>query len=94
LANSKVNGGDGMNKLKQFREEAGLTQKQIAEKLGVSESYYCQLENNKRRMSLQLALDIAAILKKTPNDIFLPSTFAERQEQNKNSDAFDATGTE
>lgn len=71
-----------MNKLKQFREEAGLTQKQMAEKLGVSESYYCQLENGKRRMSLQIALDIAAILRKTPNDIFLPSNFAERQEQN------------
>ena len=62
-----------MNKLKQLREEAGLTQKYMAEKLGISESYYCQLENKKRRMSLQIALDVSAILKKTPNDIFLPN---------------------
>ena len=75
-----------MNKLKQFREEAGLTQKQIAEKLGVSESYYCLLENNKRRMPLQLALDVSAILKKTPNDIFLPNDFAKCQEDYKAKD--------
>ena len=80
------NGGDCMNKLKQFREEAGLTQKQIAEKLGVSESYYCQLENNKRRMPLQLALDVSTILKKTPNDIFLPNDFAKCQEDYKAKD--------
>jgi len=80
------NGGDCMNKLKQFREEAGLTQKQIAEKLGVSESYYCQLENNKRRMPLQLALDVSAIRKKTPNDIFLPNDFAKCQEDYKAKD--------
>lgn len=78
---------NNINKLKQLREEAGLTQKQIAEKLGVSESYYCQLENNKRRMPLQLALDIAAILNKTPNDIFLPSSFAKRQETSTSNDS-------
>jgi DNA-binding XRE family transcriptional regulator len=81
-----------MNKLKQFREEANLTQKQVAEKLGVSESYYCQLENNKRRMSLKVALDIASILKKTPNDIFLPDDFANCQDDKK-SISLDATGT-
>lgn len=51
----------------------------MADKLGISESYYCQLENNKRRMSLNIALDIASILKMTPNDIFLPDNFAKRQ---------------
>ena len=68
-----------MIKLRLLREKAGFTQKQMAQKLGISESYYCQIENTKRRMSLQMALDIAAILKKTPNEIFLPDDFAERQ---------------
>lgn len=68
-----------MDKLLKAREKQGLTQKQIAEKLGISESYYCQLENGKRRMSLPVALQIAAILKTTPNDIFWPDNFAERQ---------------
>ena len=68
-----------MNRLRAFREQARLTQREMADKLGISESYYCQLENEKRRMSLRMALDIAAILKKTPNDIFLPDDFAKRQ---------------
>lgn len=68
-----------MNRLRSFRERAGFTQRDMAAKLGISESYYCQLENGKRRMSLRMALAIAAILKKTPNDIFLPDDFAERQ---------------
>ena len=68
-----------MDKLKPFREEAGLTQLEMAQRLNISESYYCQLENGKRRMSLDVALSIAAILKKTPNEIFLPENFAECQ---------------
>ena len=66
-------------KLIKFRKDAGLTQKNIAEKLGISESYYCQLENGNRRMPLQIALDISAILNKTPNDIFLASNFPKRR---------------
>ncbi|ABB15153.1 helix-turn-helix transcriptional regulator [Carboxydothermus hydrogenoformans] len=72
-----------MNKLKQLRKANGLTQMEMAKKLGISESYYCQIENGTRRMSLKTALDIAAILKVTPNDLFLPSNFAERQEKHQ-----------
>lgn len=68
-----------MDKLKEIREKAGLTQLDMAQKLGISESYYCQLENGKRKMSLDNALKISAILRKTPNEIFLPSNFAKRQ---------------
>jgi len=70
-----------VNKLRGFRRQVGLTQKQIAEKLGISESYYCQIENNKRRMSLQTALEIAAILRLAPNDIFLLNNFAKRHDK-------------
>ena len=65
--------------LKKYRREANLTQLQMAKKLGISESYYCQLENGTRRLSLDNALKIANILKKTPNEIFLPTNFAKRQ---------------
>jgi DNA-binding XRE family transcriptional regulator len=65
-----------MDNLVKFREEARLTQKQLAYKIGISESYYCLLEKGKRRMSLELALKIATVLKKTPNDIFLPNYMA------------------
>ncbi len=74
-----------MRKLKDIRTKAGFTQQQVAEKLGISESYYCQLENGQRRMSLDYALKIATILKRTPNDIFLPPDFAKRQVNYRNS---------
>lgn len=65
--------------LKFLRKQADYTQLDMAGKLGISESYYCQLENGTRKMSLENALKIASILKKTPNEIFLPADFAERQ---------------
>jgi transcriptional regulator with XRE-family HTH domain len=72
---------DVNNKLKIFRGQAGLTQLDMAKRLNISESYYCQLENRTRRMSLDNALKIASILKRTPNELFLPSNFAKRQEK-------------
>lgn len=72
-----------MDKLKLMRKEAGLTQLKMAEELGISESQYCLLENGKRRMSLDTALKISAILKKTPNEFFLPENFAKCQPKNK-----------
>ncbi|MDD2477269.1 MAG: helix-turn-helix domain-containing protein [Dysgonamonadaceae bacterium] len=68
-----------MNKIKELRKGQGLTQADMADKLGISESQYCLLENGKRKMSLQMALDISLIFKKTPNDIFLPDNFAKCQ---------------
>jgi transcriptional regulator with XRE-family HTH domain len=34
-------------KLREMRKRKGLTQKELAEKIGVSESYICQVENGK-----------------------------------------------
>jgi len=69
-----------VEKLKKLRGEAGITQKEMAKKLGISESYYCLLENEKRRMPLNMALKIASILETTPNDVFLSPTLAECEE--------------
>lgn len=65
--------------LKEERKRVGLTQLAIAKKLGISESFYNQIENGKRRLTLKMALDIAAILKRTPNELFLPNDLAECQ---------------
>ena len=73
--------------LVKYRKEAGHTQKTMADKLGISESYYNHLENGNRRMPLNLALDIAAILNKTPNEIFLPGNFPKRKVNNKQQSA-------
>lgn len=56
--------------LKQSRIEAGLTQSCMARKLGISSSYYCLLENGKRRITLDLALLISQIMDKPLEDIF------------------------
>ncbi|HCS74695.1 MAG TPA: XRE family transcriptional regulator [Clostridiales bacterium] len=56
--------------LKQSRIEAGLTQSFMARKLGISSSYYCLLENGKRRITLDLALSISQIIDKPLEDIF------------------------
>ena len=76
-------GGDGMNKrlkkLKDGRIAKNLTQKQLADRVGISESYYCQLENGTRRMSLPVAQKIAVALNMGLDELFLPSNLAYRK---------------
>lgn len=40
--------------LKRIREEKGLTQQYIAEKMGISQNYYCDIENGVRQKELKL----------------------------------------
>ncbi len=42
--------------MKQARKEAGLTMKESADKLGISESYYSMIEQGKRQPNLDMAL--------------------------------------
>jgi len=58
------------------RIEKNLSQKQLAEAIGISESYYCQLENGSRRMSLPVAQKIALALDVLMDDIFMPANLA------------------
>lgn len=53
------------NWLKKARCEAGLTMKQVGEKLGISESYYFAIENGIRqqKMDLFLAAGLSSIFK-------------------------------
>lgn len=44
--------------LKKFRKEKNLTVRAAAEKLGVSFSYYSDIENNRRNPSLEIAVRI------------------------------------
>lgn len=50
--------------LKNAREERGETMKTLAEKLGISESYYCSIENGVRqkRMDVSLASKLSVAL--------------------------------
>lgn len=57
--------------LKNLRKENNLTIYQMAYKLGISPSYYSQIENKKRRLYYEVAIKISAIFNKKPDDIFL-----------------------
>ena len=51
------------NYLKELRQEKGLTIKEVAVKLDISESYYCLIEAGERlpKMTIAFARKIAAI---------------------------------
>lgn len=42
--------------LKEKRLAAGLTMKQLGEKLGISESYYCTIESGERQKKMDIVL--------------------------------------
>lgn len=58
-------------KLKEIRYENKYTTKIMAEKLGISKAFYCQVENGVRRLSYDMAVRIASIFGLKPDDIFL-----------------------
>lgn len=59
-----------MEDLKKIRKNNNFTLEYMANKLGVSKPFYWQIENNKRRLNYVMAVRIAAIFGKKPDDIF------------------------
>ncbi|MDD2518371.1 MAG: helix-turn-helix transcriptional regulator [Bacilli bacterium] len=59
-----------MNKLQEQREKKNLTFREMANILNISKTYYWQLENNKRRLSYDMAVKIANIFNLKPDDLF------------------------
>lgn len=62
-----------MTKLKKIRLEKGYTLEKVAISIGVSIPYYSMIENEKRRVSYELAVKIANFFNMKPDDIFLDS---------------------
>lgn len=58
------------NKLFNLREGDGLTQKDIAEKIGITTSHYGMIELGVRNPSLIIAHKLAIFFKTTIDDIF------------------------
>jgi putative transcriptional regulator len=58
------------NKIKEFRVKQGLTQDELAGKVGVRRETIVFLEKNKYVPSLKLAHDIAVIFKVKIDDLF------------------------
>lgn len=59
-----------VTKIKEFREKAGLTQADLAEKVGVRRETIVHLENGKYNPSLKLAMDIAGVFDVTVEELF------------------------
>lgn len=59
-----------MNELRNLRVKNKYTCKDMADKLNISKPFYWQLENNKRRLSYEMAIRIASVFDTTPDKIF------------------------
>lgn len=71
------------NKLKQLREDLGLTQEQLGELVGVSRQAINAIETGKFEPSIWLAYDIAKVFHDTIEEVFLLKKVKENQEQRK-----------
>jgi putative transcriptional regulator len=58
------------NKVRELREQYGLTQAQLGEKVGVSRQAINAIENNKYDPSIWLAYDLAKFFNMLIEDIF------------------------
>lgn len=53
---------DGENAIKALREFRGMSQQELAEKMGISKPYLSQLETSKRKGSLEVLSSLAKAL--------------------------------
>lgn len=60
----------GLEKLKKIRKKHNLSGKDMAEKLGISKAFYCQIENKTRKLSYNMAIRIANIFSVKPDKVF------------------------
>ena len=59
-----------MKALKELRISKNLTVNEMAKLIGISPTYYWQIENKKRRMYYELSIKIAKVFNKKPDEIF------------------------
>ncbi len=59
-----------MKSLKDYRLEKKYSCQYMADLLCISKSYYWQIENNRRKLSYELAYKIALIFEQKPDVIF------------------------
>ena len=58
-----------IEKLQLIRNNKNISYKNMAEMLGVSKTYYWQIENGKRRLTYEFAKKIASIFNLKPDDV-------------------------
>lgn len=58
------------DRLRYFRKEAGLTQGNLADKLGILTSTVAEIENDNTQLSIERLIQVCNIFKITPNAFF------------------------
>ncbi|KYG89039.1 transcriptional regulator [[Bacillus] sp. KCTC 13219] len=76
-----------MSLLREARLTTGLSLEDAAKIIGIPAGYLSQIENGKRQVSSQRALQIASVYKVVREDIFLPSRYAVREVSEGHKDA-------
>ena len=56
--------------LKEYRERHGMTQRGLAQRIGVRRETIVHLENGRYKQSLKLAMDIAKVFHVTVEELF------------------------
>lgn len=56
-------------RIKNVRKAKGMTQKELAAKLSISQSFLSELENNKYDMTLNMLFKISEVLNVTPTEL-------------------------
>lgn len=59
-----------LKRLKKIRKESNITIYDMARMLGITASFYSQLENGKRRLFYDTAVKISTIFNLCPDEIF------------------------
>lgn len=70
------------DKLKEERYAKKYTDKIMAEKLGISKTFYCQLENGNRKMSYEMAVKIANIFNAKADTLFYDDYIKGKRKEN------------
>lgn len=70
-----------METLKQYRQKYNYSFRKMAELLGISKTYYWQIENKKRRLSYNMAIKIALLFEQKPDTIFYEDSLKEALEK-------------
>lgn len=59
-----------VNRVKEYREQAGMTQQELADAVNISENHLSSIENGRKRLTYPLAVQIAHVLECETRKIF------------------------
>ena len=69
-------------KLREMRIKNKYTTQAMAELLGISKSFYSQIETGSRKLSYNMAIRIASVFKRRPDYIFYEDSISLDNEEN------------